>query len=682
MLTGKKLFQGETISDTLAAVLRAEPKWDDLPVADAPELCRLTERCLERNPKQRLRDIGEARIFLQDGGATISNLSFSQLGIDDTIAQSRQAKPPVALIAIVALVCLFGGSILGWQVLGKPTPRPVLHTMLPPPIQTEYQLKGTAPGPGVISPDGTMVAFSGVDEEGETLLYLRHLDQGEAVSLSGTESANYPFWSPDSRYIGFADEAGQKLKKVAVGGGPPVTICVAENAKGGSWNKADEIIFAPSHNTGIFKVPAIGGVPQQVTTKSANHDSHRHPRFLPGGVDFVFVGRTNSDNNDIFLASLDTTVTPRIISTSQSNVGYNNGNLMTVQESVLMATPFTPDQELANAGQTPLVENIMTIGAAAISVFSMSDNGMMVFQTGAALTSNQTLSWMDLNSGAEVAVGQAGQIAYPHISPDGQRAIVEIDEASDTDVDLWLVELDTGLRSRFTFAPGNETFAVWALDGESIYYYSAVDSTHRIMEQPVEGMGGTAIVLESSTSVRPTSINAQGQLLIDRMRADGGSEMIRLSLAEMSGEPEIILTGPDDNYGGGKYSPDGRWIAYHTNTSSGWDIFVMPVEGGARKWQVTTTGTAYPHWHPDGKALYVSGFSGEVRVYEIDGSGQTFRVGNYTENLRVGPTGGDGSVYDLHPDGQRLLHAGSDPSIAADVSYLHLVTDWQRGLAQ
>ncbi len=684
MLTGKQLFKGETISDTLAAVLRAEPAWDELPVAEAPELCRLIERCLERNPKQRLRDIGEARIFLQDGGASVSNLSFSQLGISDTPEHTNRTRPPVVLMVALALLCVLGGTFLGWKVLGKPEPRPVLHTMLPPPPHSDYDLKATAPGPAALSPDGTMVAFTAVDEAGTTLLYLRHLDQGESVSLSGTQSANYPFWSPDSRYIGYFDETGKKLKKVAVGGGPPVTICPAENGKGGSWNEAGQIVFAPSHDTGIFVVSAIGGDPQQLTTIGAGYDSHRHPRFMPDGREFLFVGRTsNSSDNSIFLASLDTTVVPRIISESQANADYNNGMLLTVREGVLMATPFTPDEERVIAGGTPLVENILTLGAAAVSVFGVSPGGMMVFQTGASAQADKQLSWMDLESGVEQVLGESGRLDRARVSPDGHRAVVEVQEASNEGTDLWLVDLDTELRTRFTFAAGDEVSAVWAPDGKSVIYASDYENTHRIMEQPVEGLGGTAILLESSLGAYPSSVSPNGQtLLFNAFREDGKIEIRSLSLAASADEPTTVASLPDNSIGNGMYSPDGRWIAYHAVSSSGWDVFVIPAVGGPRKWQVTSDGSVYPQWSPDGTKLWVIRFSGDLRAYEVDGSGQTFRIGQYTQTLRVEQPDDSGRNYDLAPDGKRLLHSGTDQAFRAEVSYLHLVTDWRRGLVQ
>jgi len=685
MLTGEKLFQGDTISDTLAAVLRKEPDWDVLPVDEAPELCRLIERCLERNPKQRLRDIGEARIFLQDGGASGTNLSFSRLGMVAPHSEAAPSKAPVPLLIGLAVVGLLLGTFLGWKVLATSEPAPVIHAMIPPPPSTEYQLNSSAPGPAALSPDGTMTAFTAIDMDGVTLLYLRHLDQGESVALSGTEEAAYPFWSPDGRFIGFFVPRDSKLKKVAVGGGPPVTLCTAENGKGGSWNEQGDIIYSPTSGSGIFKVPAIGGEPEQLTTLGTGYDSHRHPRFLPGGQEFLFIGRFSSGNQDnsIFLASLDTTIAPRIISETQTNAEYANGYLLSVREDVLMATPFTPDQEKVVEGGTPLVENVLGISAAAVGVFTSSANGMLAFQTGASTRQGRMVYWSDIASKEQTVLGEPGQLFHPNISPDGKRAVIEVREESNEGTDLWLIDLETGLRTRFTFAAGDEARTCWSADGEFVYYQSVEAGIYRIMQQPVDGQGGAAIILESDREIIPFSVSPDNRtLLIDFMREDIKYDIRKLDLTGGDGEPTILATHPENDMGGAVYSPDGRWVAYHTETAAAWDIFVMPAAGGARKWQITTSGTAYPKWSPDGKELWVATFSGLLQAYPVDGSGETFRVGSAIDKVTVTSPGGTGCFYDLHPDGVRLLQSGVDPAFRAEVSYLHLVTDWQRGLMQ
>jgi serine/threonine protein kinase/Tol biopolymer transport system component len=685
MLTGKQLFQGDTVSDTLAAVLRKEPEWDTLPVKESPALCHLIERCLERNPKQRLRDIGEARIFLQDPEASGSRLSLSQLDLASTPAAPGRTRQPIVLVAAVAVVCLAIGSLLGWKVVASPEPPPVLHTMIPPPLNTEYDLSDTAPGPAALSPDGKMVAYTATDDAGVTQLYLRHLNRGESVPISGTDNAAYPFWSPDGQFIGFFDMNGGKLRKVAVAGGPPVTLCPAGNGKGGSWNRHGDIIFTPESSDEIFRVPAIGGEPVRLTTIEEGYNSHRHPRFLPDGEHYLFIARTpGSDQpNGVYLASLDTTIAPRRIAESQANADYADGQLLTVREGVLMATPFDPSEERVTDGGTPLVEDILLLPGAAIAVFSPSSTGMLVFQTGASAQAGSMLYWTDIENAGSQAIGEAGQIAHPAVSPDGKRAVIEVRGASNEGTDLWLVDLETSLRTRFTFAVGDELAAVWSRDGEYVFYMSAQEGTYRIIQQPVEGQSVGAIIVESEQVVMPTSLAPGDQdLLLNYLREDDTIDMRRLSLTDDQAELEIVAAAEGDNLGGGVYSPDGRWIAYHTETAAAWDVFVMPAGGGSRKWQVTSDGAVYPKWSEDGTELWVSRFNGDVHAFAVDGRGETLRIGGFRETVNVTSPDASGCYYDLHPDGVRILQTGIDPAFQAEVSYLHLVTDWQRGLVQ
>jgi Tol biopolymer transport system component len=699
MLTGTRLFHGETVSDTLAAVLRAEPDWQALPVAEYPGLCRLITRCLERNPRLRLRDIGEARIFLQDGDAVSgTHLSFSQLDHGATAvtpAAPARSRVPYLIVGILALLIGLGAGWLGWNREAVQEPWPVLHTMIPPPSHMDYDLRGVAPGPAMLSPDGRLLAFTAMDTDGQSRLYLRHLDKGESVALPGTEGACYPFWSPDNRFIGYFDPSGNRLRKIAVAGGPPTTICAAPNGKGGSWNSDGDIIFTPDFNKAIFKVPAIGGEPVPLTRLGTDHDSHRHPRFLPGGRDFIFIGRQSdaSQTNDVFLASLDTTITPRVIARSQGHAEYSLGHLLTVREGVLLATPFTTDQPTAAAGSVPLVENILFVPGAAVGVFSASSDGMLTFQTGSSTDAGMMLYWVDIESGNTQVLGEPGMFFHPVISPDGERALLEVSSAG-FGTDLWLVDLTTGLRTRFTFAVGDETRPVWSPDGQHVYYSAREEGVFRIIRQPVEGRGGATVVLESRLWIAPTSISPDNtHLLLDWTRDDGKFEMRRLSLASgndgrdgrdghgSADEPTIVATA-GDNLGGGIYSPDGRWIAYHTESPQGYDVFVIPADGGARKWQVTNDGAVYPRWTHDGTELWVSSFGRIQRAYAIDGSGDTFRVGAFRATVNAGSPDPTGNYYSLHPDGKRLLHTAPDPTFRSEVSYLHLVTDWRRGLVQ
>jgi Tol biopolymer transport system component len=684
MVTGAPLFEGETVSDTLAAVLRAEPEWDRLPVDEAPILCRLIERCLVRDPRQRLRDIGEARILLQEGGAHASHLSLSG------IVAAPPERPPAPRtrvgwpLGVILAVSLLGAGVLaGWKLIASNPKLPLLHTMIPPPRGADFDLSGSAPGPAMLAPDGSMLTFTARDDDGVTRLYLRHLDREESVSLSGTEGAAYPFWSPDSRFIGFfTPNVSQKLKKVGVSGGPPVTLCAANNGKGGSWNEGGTIIFAPSHDSGIFQVPSIGGEPTAVTELGEGEGSHRHPRFLPNGRDFLFLARTteSAQIHSIRMGSLHGGEI-RQITESECQAEFSQGRLLTVREGVLMATPFDPTQARLTGGGTPLVENVLiaSSGAAAGS-YSVAPSGMMTYQTGVSQT-DRILQWAELDTENSSSVGTVGQLFHPRLSPDGSRCMIEVRGESQEGTDLWLVELDTGLRTRFTFEQGEEVAPCWTPDGDFVIYVSRTTEINRIIQQPVEGVGGTTILYESQSRLRPSSVSSDGRTLLFDQAVDGGNvDILALSLEEDL-EPRTVLS-TEASEGGGRFSPDGRWIAYHATSANTWDVFVMPASGGSRKWQVTNVGAVYPQWKSDGSELLVSNFNGSVTAFEVDIHGDSFHVGNSEQVGVTESPSSAGVAFSIHPDGRRILRAGADPTSQAEVSLIHLVSDWEQALAR
>ena len=459
MLTGKQIFEGETVSDTLAAVLRADLEWDRLPEDISPGMRHLLERCLERDPLRRLRDIGEARIFL-DAGAKDSSLLASSASIlagsTDIYGENGGRKSiPIWAAIVMAGVFAIAGTLVGWQVLNGSEPPPLFNTTLPAPTDGVFHLLSARPGPAAISPDGTMVVYSMRDQAGQVHLYLRRLDQPDGSVLSGTSSAAYPFWSPDSRYIGFFSNDESKLKKIAVSGGPPVTLCSTTNMKGGTWNEGDVILFAPTANSEIHRVSASGGEPDTVTTLNSEggENSHRHPRFLPDGKQFLFLARMSGNKeNQVYLASLDGGE-PRRVVTSQVAAEYSMGSLLTVREGILLAAPF--DLSSGELGEAvPLVENILMITqGAACAVFSSTLGGMLAYQVSTGVM-ERALEWVGAADAKLGLVGDPGDLFRPRISPDGTQAVVEVlDPDSDTNGPL-AGESGNGTSQPLHFWPG------------------------------------------------------------------------------------------------------------------------------------------------------------------------------------------------------------------------------------
>jgi len=684
MLSGKRLFDGDTVSDTLAAVLRAEIEWDRLPETTSPGMRLLLERCLERDPRRRLRDVGEARIFLEAGAKDSSILaapSLTSLSLPAGKASGRRGLP-VWATALIGIVLAAGGVLLGWKVIGRAEPPPVLNLTLPPPTNGAFDLNPSNPGPAALSPDGTMVVYAAHDESGPVTLHLRRLDSPDATVLSGTSDAVYPFWSPDSRYIGFASEG--KLKKVAVSGGPPTTLCPAENMKGGTWNRDGVILFAPTAASAVCRVPASGGKAVEITTidKEDGENSHRHPRFLPDGRRFLFLARlegARSDSNRVYLGSLDGG-DPRIIAASETEAEYSAGHLLTVREGILLAAPMDLESGDPGPDEVPLVENIPVISTgAAYGVFSSNVNGMLLYQVSVG-KAEKFLAWAGPGGSQLGRVGDPGEFQRPRVSPDGTQAVVEVLDPELESSDLWLVDLETGLRTRFTFDPGDERNAMWTPDGKEILYTAKVDSTYSIMRRPVEGSGGAIVVHEGDRDIELGGVSPDGSVLMV-FQQDPETDWNIYRMAPDTGKMDLLIGGEGTD-AGGSISPDGRWFVYFTYTASDtWEVIVRPMVGGDRRWQVDRDEGVYPFWGSDGKTIFYIDTSGEIMMVPVDGSGSTFRAGAPKPFAQVSPPNPGGVPVSLHPDGDRILYVGGDVS-EDEKGYLRLVTDWRRGLAK
>ncbi len=684
MLTASQLFGGETVSDSLAAVLRAEPDWDALPEDCPPALRELMRRCLQRDPRERLRDIGEARYFLSSYEKDPSSATMVS-GILDLadlpLATAPSGGGNARLAWIAALILFVLGTGLGWKVLATPEPAPVIHAMIPPPPEGAFHLASNAPGAPILAPDGHAVAFSARMSEGGVALFVRRLDSAAAVQISGSEDAAYPFWSADSQYLAFF--ADQKLKKVALSGGPPITLCPADNGKGGSWNDQGVIIFAPSHAASIHRVPETGGTPEPITDLEADedHNSHRHPFFLPDQKQFLYLARSSSSGNShhIYAGSLEGGEATQLTD-SEVAAEFAQGHLLFVRERVLLASPFDPGSLQLAQTTIPLVEDVLIISSgAARGSFSTSENGMLVYQT-AAGRDDRVMEWFDQEGQSQGEFGDAGQYFRPRISPDGERVAVEVFDPLKSETDIWIVEIASGIPMRFTFAEGDEGEGVWSPDGSYLYYYATAENGTYLVRKALEGTTEAEELLrEEDVNLSPSDITKDGRWIIYHRASSAGEVHSWAYPLDGSGDAVQLTPEMDAIFGGGKVSPDGRWLAYHTNEGGEWGVYVIPFPDGGRKYLTCRDQSVYPSWSPDGTTLYFVDVTGSIRSVSVDGSGRSFRVGAEQELFR-GPTpSGTGLHYDFHPmDGTVLMCAEED--IRDETAFLEYVSSWPRGL--
>ena len=683
MLTGRSLFGGgETVSDSLAAVITRDPDWADLPAGTPAPIRKLLERCLRKDPKIRLRDIGEARIAVDEP-------------LTPSDAVSKPAPPMRRRFpwwTAAAFVLALAGIAVGVVHFGEPHPdvTPVRFE-IPAPEKLVVGNGGIA-----ISPDGRRLAFIAAGADGSSKVWVRSLDSLAARVLPGTDGAGYlPFWSPDSRFIAFG--AGGTLKKVDAGGGPPQTLCeISASITGGSWNSDGVILFGHS-SSGIYRVSQAGGVPTQITTPDEAHGEagHLRPWFLSDGRHFIYIARTNNAEQSInYLASLDSKERTRLVATRQAAAyapptgGSKFGHLLFLRDNTLMAQPMDPRRYELTGEPFPVAEHVGSL--LAMGWFSVSANGVLVYRSGESAGDQLAqLAWFDRQGKPLGSLGPAGAYFGLELSPDGAR--VAVDELDNSTRDIWILDAARGVPTRFTFDPGVHREPHWSPDGSRLVFAS--DRGHggrwSIYQKPSNGSGNEELLLDDTAPLLPGGWSPDGRRLIyQRIDAKTNLDLWILPLSP-GGKPEVYLQTPFVERQP-QFSPDGRWVAYASNESisNQYQVYVQPFPPGAGKFQVSTgAGGAEPHWRRDGKEIFYLGADGKLMAVEIK-TQPRFEAGvpqALFDTHIVTPTllSMLGSFkYDVTPDGRRFLV--DRISTAADqrgtVAPITVVLNWQAGV--
>ncbi|MDA2914415.1 protein kinase, partial [Acidobacteriia bacterium AH_259_A11_L15] len=421
LLTGKPVFAGETVTDIIAGVVRVEPDWKTLPADTPASIRKLLRRCLEKDVRRRLQAIGEARIVLEDTLAGTAEEAAAPVAALEAPKPAWRRALPWAAAAVLAV----GLGLVGFSYYRATLQEArVVRSFIPAPPDTMFDLEAANPGPVAISPDGTKLAFTARDPNGEILLYVRALDSLTALPLPGTQDAAYPFWSPDGRMLGYIDTREGKLKKIAASGGPPLALCDASNGKGGAWNREGVIVFTPEAGTPLYRVAAAGGEPQALTklNQQRGENSHRFPQFLPDGRHFLFFARAGRGENAILVGSLDG-MEPKLILRTDFHARYASGHLLFLRQNTLMAQPFDPDKLEFTGDAFPIAEDVEALGGAWRGVYDVSENGVLVYRTGQGGQGTE-LHLVDREGKLEKKLGGDVPHLYPVFSPDGRRILV------------------------------------------------------------------------------------------------------------------------------------------------------------------------------------------------------------------------------------------------------------------
>jgi serine/threonine protein kinase len=674
MLTGHKLFEGETVSHVLASVLKDEVDLGELPPDTPLRLRELVRRCLQKKPKQRLQAIGEARIALEQ---PMDDVSLPEEGVGVSAATApaasgwRQWLPWAS-----ALVLGLAVASVGWLVL-RQTPQVIAATIAPA-EGTDIHLNPASPGPAAVSPDGSSIAYAARDGDGEVLLYVRRIDAPQPQAFSDTQSAAYPFWSPDSRWIGYFNRADGTMKKIDTRGGPPITLCGAPNGKGGSWNEDGVIVFAPDAGGPLMRVSSAGGEPTQLTTVDVDrHNSNRHPRFLPDGRHLLFLARgITPPQSTLMVVDLEdgetTDVMPLV-----TQAEYADGNLLFVRERALMARPFDPKGLEFTGDAVPVAEGVLVVSGASLATFSTSENGILSYITGKADVQAE-LEWHDRSGKIVGTLGDPTSYRSLVVSPDDRMAAVLVTDMTVGTDDIWIFDLERNLRSRFTFDPALDVYPVWSPDASSLYFASNRGGEQGIYRKDIAGAGTVELVLRDDRNLWPSSISPDGKWLLLSVPGGGGTGQNIFSV-ELDGEAEMRpFRSTEFQEASAVFSPDGRWVAYHSDESGEFEVYVTPFPGPGRRWQVSSASGAYPVWSGDGRQVVFTRMNGVLVSARVRAQGETFVVEGEDELFTMRPPEVGGPYFSISNDAERvLLIPGTDQR--AD-SLLHLLVNWPTAL--
>jgi eukaryotic-like serine/threonine-protein kinase len=687
LLTGKQTFHGEDVTDILAAVVRAEPEWQALPAATPVKVRDLLRRCLQKDKTLRLRDAGDARIEIHEALTAPS----TAVATTAALATKSRREQLAWAVAAVFLFTTIGMGTAAFYLSRVPADIAPTRFFISPPEKESFDSGSDARGfsAGVISPDGRRIAFTAKDASGKILIWVRPLDALSPQALQGTDDAAFPFWSPDSRSIGFFAQG--QLKKIDVAGGPPQTLCNAPSGRGGTWNRDGLILFAPDVRSSLFRVASAGGEPVAVTKLPPQLTYHRFPSFLPDGHHFLYFETSGSpETTGVYVGSLDSNESKRLLSADTTALFSAPGELLFVRKGALLRQSFDPKKLELSGDPAPVAEEVASSGGITTGgwgAFSVSENGVLTYRNGPGATGDLQLAWFDRIGKPVETFGMPGAYHGVDVTPDGTRIAVHRHDGKGGDI--WLFESARRTMSRFTFDASQDNSApIWSPDGSRIAYSSLRNGKWGIYQKPANGIGHEELLVESDLPQVPMSWSPGDRSIVYLVYGRNAStDQWVLPLAG-DRKPVPFLQSPFRE-AHSQISPDGKWVAYDSNETGRLEIYVRPFPSGEGKWQISTSGGDFPRWRRDSKELFFMGAisQGKMISVKVNPAGPTFEYGDPIElfdsgYVELGHVGLNYHNYAVSPDGQRFLIPRPVSTGAADAASapIAVVLNWTAGL--
>jgi len=655
LLTAKRPFGGETPSARIAALLEREPDWQALPRSTPVRLRDLLQRCLQKDPRERLRDVGDARIEIErlrrEGPAAIS----SQL-----IASIRGAafRKRLGWAAGVALVS--ASLTVAYQSMRQAdsSDQTVRSEILPP--------DGATFGSVALSPDGRQLAFVAA-QQGRKQLWVRALATGVQRPLAGTDGAAHPFWSANSLQLGFF--ADGKLKTIPAGGGSAQVLADAPAGLGGAWNEDGVIVFSPGSTAPLYRVPSTGGPSTPFTHLVAadGEVSHRWPSFLPGGKQLLYFsmsaqpGATGVGNTGtLFAGSLDGAIRKRLLVGAYGARYTSRGYIAFARGGALLAQRFRP-RTLTLEGQDlmTLSDDVEVEAVLEGPPFGVSDSGdVLVYRRrGQANSAQRDLRWFARNGSQVGSLGPPDRYWSARMSPDGRFVAAEIEDTDTRANNIWIYDTTTSARKRLTFNQTPDTAVVWSPDSDSIVFGSRKLGLHySLFRKPSNGPGGEQPLHQAQGDIFAEDWSRDGRFLLYTVvdRSDKSGASIWVLPMRDNGKPHpLFQSAADDRYP--HFSPNGRWVAYRSNESGHNEIYVMSFLDAGTKAQISSAGGDWPVWRKDGQELYYLSPNGELMAASVREQESTFRVTAPEVLFKLNVLGGRGERFAASADGSRFL---------------------------
>ena len=595
MLTGRRPFSGDTASDTIAAILEREPQWDTLPAGTPTNVRRLLRRCLEKDPKQRLRDIGDVQLLLEEEPAAQGSRS--------------NAKWREMAAWSAAIVCVVGAIVLAGYAVRMSSPSRVMRFHLLPP--GEGAIRDVA-----LSPSSDRLAFVSFGADGRRRVWVRRTDSLRAQALEGTDGASLPFWSPDGRFIAFFAQG--KLRKIAFGGGAPQVLCDASDGYGGTWSPEGTILFAPVADGGLYQVSANGGTPSPVTNRREGQTGHRFPQFLPDGRRFLFLAQTGvGTSSGIYVGSLDSPETVLVLDTVVRAQYAPPGYLLFVRGNALMAQAFDPTARRLSGDVVSIAEDIWYDPGGGGTDFGVAERVLAYRERE---RNRGELVWLDRTGEQLANTGPPADYIHPWLSPDGRRAVVEMVDPDTGAHSIWMLDLVRGSRSQFVTGPAQSHFPVWSPDGSTILFSSDRGGPWTLLARPAAGAGADQELLRPTTNSLAIDWSRDGRFILYQTVAPSTrSDIWALPIAPR-GQPFAVANSARSERQA-QLSPDGRWVAYTSDASGRDDVWVQAFPNAQEKRMVSTAGGSQPQWRRDGRELFYMSADLKLMAVRVDAAG-------------------------------------------------------------